>query len=144
MTSDELNKAIDECCADKELMLSFITHHEKAVPYIGWYWREVNFDTETYRFGVIPGEYKGFMENNKWDYGYAETTPEEWTAIKALLVVAVMKRIPEAFDLVWRAIQCVGNPLPAKCPATQPQPGLPITLSCIQVEGHEGEHEFAL
>lgn len=41
---------------------------EKRVPYIGWFWRHIEFSNPK----QIPigdcGEFIGFMANNKWDY----------------------------------------------------------------------------
>lgn len=50
--------------------------HERAVPYMGWYWRAVDFAR-----GKIPiafGEgYVACCANNKWDHDEREMTPDE-------------------------------------------------------------------
>jgi hypothetical protein len=65
--------------------------HGKRVPYIGWYWRNVDFATGKY----IPigdcGEFIGFMENNKWGYASRILTPDE--------VEKVTKIVCKAYDL---------------------------------------------
>lgn len=116
----------------------------KAVPYIGWFWREVDFDAEGYEFGVIPGEFIGFMENNKWDYGYTrKTSPEEWAEIKRLIGELVNEPTKERAGAVWGAIQAVGN-VPIRCSDKKPS-GIPgMIVRCIQPTGHDGEHVHAL
>lgn len=58
---------------------------DKRVPYIGWYWRSVDFASDE---PYIPighcGEFIGFMENNKWDYPQRAMTPEE---VQQVLVI---------------------------------------------------------
>ena len=89
LTSEELNDGIRTFCDDGPNVPG-LSQHGKCVAYIGWYWRDVAFDDTGYRFGVIPGAFAGFMENNKWGYEYTdETTPEQWTAIKEHLSNAV-------------------------------------------------------
>ena len=63
--------------------------HGKRVPYIGWFWRSVDFASpEPY----IPigncGEFVGFMESNKWDYPQRDLTPEEAEQVIAIVVEA--------------------------------------------------------
>jgi hypothetical protein len=49
-SSDELNEKIELLeKAHRELELC----GGKIVPYIGWYWRKVDFDSKTYNFGII-------------------------------------------------------------------------------------------
>jgi len=61
----------------------------KAVAYIGWYWRSVDF-TKPFNLGVCfcqpsmfegPGNFVGFMENNKWDYVEYTVTQEQYQEI---------------------------------------------------------------
>jgi hypothetical protein len=55
-----------------------VRDHDKRIPYIGWFWRDVDFAS---REPYIPigncGEFIGFMENNKWDYPQRRLTPDE-------------------------------------------------------------------
>lgn len=39
----------------------------KSVPYIGWFWREINFHSKYIPIGNC-GEFIGFMANNKWGH----------------------------------------------------------------------------
>lgn len=117
MTSEELNKRIAEIC-DGESGISFEAFGGKIVPYIGWYWRNVNFDAEDCIFGIIPecedepfgephGTLIGFMENNKWGYDAVFAKGEVWKEIRRLLEVAVTEMTNESFRAVNDAIQAL-------------------------------------
>ncbi len=109
MTSDELNRAIAELCNDEQYKVRGLEDTGKCIPYIGWYWRYVDFDDYPYMFGIIPGEFKGFMENNKWGYDYAIPTEEQSRHIRALLEKAVQNPSNETLQAVFDAIQQVGE-----------------------------------
>lgn len=57
----------------------------KTLPYIGWYWREVNFNRRLW-LGICPivgGERLiGFMPRNKWGYPSFELSPDEDAQVK--------------------------------------------------------------
>lgn len=87
MDSTTLNERMREVADDGD----FEAFGGKAVPYIGWYWRDVDFDADHCYLGVIPsgadGNYKplvGFMENNKWGYDGFRVDGKAWTEIRAL------------------------------------------------------------
>lgn len=131
MTSKELNAAIvslDDLPNAHELRSR--DQMEKIVPYIGWFWRSVDFDAPAYSFGVIPAGTPaytmsdgngtesygprsdapcvGFMENNKWDYPYTrETTTEEWADIKRRLIALCECPTPENAESVRAAINAI-------------------------------------
>lgn len=99
MNSAELNEELRKIVDEPELY-GYEAFGGKAVPYIGWYWRDVDFDSPgPYAFGVLPvyegtlddndKPRAGFMENNKWGYEYVTATPEQWAHIKELLVAVV-------------------------------------------------------
>lgn len=113
MNSEELNDKISKICDDNSLYESF---GGKCIPYIGWYWRTVDFDSEIYDcFGILPVIYNdvdsnnkervGFMENNKWDYKYADCSHEDWVEIKNLLEIAVTNTTTETLKAVDDKIQ---------------------------------------
>lgn len=109
MTSEELNQRVKQVCDEVDVFEAF---GGKCIPYIGWYWRDVDFDAETYRFGVIPdgdGSLIGFMENNKWGYSRVEADETEWAEIKQLLVEAVTDSTVEKLGTVNSAIQTLGR-----------------------------------
>ena len=56
----------------------------KRVPYVGWFWRYVNFVDADFVIGDCV-DFVGFMENNKWGYRQRRLTPEE-----ASLVVGIV------------------------------------------------------
>ncbi len=102
MNSETLNKKISELCDRDDLAII----GGKCIPYIGWYWRDVDFDAKTYQFGIITGGYMGFMENNKWGYeSTRDLTPKEWETVKKLLVKAVENPTKETTSRVWDYIQ---------------------------------------
>lgn len=59
----------------------------KRVPYIGWFWRNVDFANGTFYIGDC-GEFVGFMENNKWDYPERPLTPDEAAQVTAIICEA--------------------------------------------------------
>lgn len=61
---------------------------QKFIPYMGWYWRDLDFANGRYPVGR-SGEYIGFMANNKWDYPERELTPEEATQVTEIVCNAV-------------------------------------------------------
>lgn len=110
MTSDELNQELSSIEVDKEGL--FCAFGGKVLPYIGWYWRKVNFDQLTYRFGVIPPgadentvPIVGFMEADKWDYPLIETTPQQWQEIKRLVISVVDNPSHDTLSALNDAIQ---------------------------------------
>lgn len=48
----------------------------KSIPYIGWFWRQVDFVNKSVSIGDC-GEFIGVMENNKWDYRGRLMTEQE-------------------------------------------------------------------
>lgn len=58
----------------------------KPVPYIGWFWRNVDF-TQPISLGHIPESFSGFMENNKWGYcSWTITEQQQDTLIQLLQI----------------------------------------------------------
>lgn len=111
MNSQELNARIREFDDHPEKCGGFDAFGGKPIPYVGWFWREVDFDREgTFCFGVIPacdgdGDLVGFMQDNKWGYPYVVAEPGQWEKIKALVVAAVSEPAAEKFEAVNDAIQ---------------------------------------
>lgn len=122
MTSRELNAAMckfDNPLNHQEIVVRGLEGTGKIIPYIGWYWRDVDFDAKSHQFGIIGDlpltsqileleevKFTGFMENNKWGYDLTrETTVEEWHLIKLALEVAVRYPRSETFQAVFDMIQ---------------------------------------
>jgi hypothetical protein len=61
--------------------------HGKRLPYIGWYWRSVDFARKRITVGDC-GDFIGFMENNKWGHPERDLSPDECDHV---------------IDLLWRA-----------------------------------------
>jgi len=109
MDSNEINRRIS---ALDEQDLPFEAFGGKAIPYVGWFWRRVDFDTEDHSFGVIAGcnecsaaPIVGFMENNKWGYDYVFADKPQWANIKALIVTALEDLTADNLTAVNGAIQ---------------------------------------
>lgn len=79
----------------------------KAIPFIGWFWRNVDFDRTPYSFGVIPDNppLVGFMQNNKWGYGYAHASAKQCLEIRGLIEQALISMEHDDFKAVDDAIQ---------------------------------------
>ncbi len=105
-SSDELNKKIEQS-EDQHGELEVIGG--KIIPYLGWYWRRVNFDSKTYNFGIIdddPEGFVGFCENNKWNYPLTDQLkPEEWAQVRYLLERLVDNPNKETVKDLWDYIQ---------------------------------------
>lgn len=115
MTSEELNKKIAEVCDDE--FIGFDALGGKVVPYIGWFWRQIDFDDMTgHSFGILPvltgldpndSPRVGFMANNKWGYEYVEADATEWATIKDSLIVAVQTKSVSDFKTANDLIQAL-------------------------------------
>lgn len=62
----------------------------KRLPYIGWFWRHIEFSAPT----SIPigncGQFVGFMANNKWDYPSRHLTSDEAAHVIAIVDEAML------------------------------------------------------
>ena len=116
MTSEELNARLREI-EDESERYGYEAFGGKAIPYIGWYWRDVNFDHDgKYPFGILPimdgldandTPRVGFMENNKWDYEYVYAAAEQWAEIKRLLTEVAQRPCRETLAAADAAIQAL-------------------------------------
>lgn len=109
MDSKELNRRIREI--DESDDPPYICFGGKVIPYIGAFWRDVDFDAECAVFGIIPQDLDddvplvGFMENNKWGYESYIVKGETWQNIKRLIEKAVKEPTYENWKAVDEAIQ---------------------------------------
>jgi hypothetical protein len=109
MNSKEINEAIckidEDGLSKQNIYKSSIG--EKIIPYIGWFWRNIDFDADSVWLGVLP-EYKsqfekndkvrcGFMENNKWGYEEFEVKGSEWQHLKELIIIALKNQTEDNF-----------------------------------------------
>ena len=62
--------------------------HGKRVPYMGWFYRHMEFSEGRLPLGFNSG-YVAFMANNKWDYHERYTTPEEFERIMVYIDAAM-------------------------------------------------------
>jgi hypothetical protein len=76
MLNAEYNTFISGC-ADKD--------DSKRVPYIGWYWRDVDWSDLEHIPVASCGEFIGFIMNNKWGYEQRYLTKDE--AVKVVEII---------------------------------------------------------
>lgn len=86
----ELNRFVSSYADYDEDETGSTPRFDKRVPYIGWYWRSVDFTNNRIYIGHC-GEFVGFMENNKW--GYPERMLDDNEAEKVVALVC------EAYEL---------------------------------------------
>lgn len=106
MDSAELNHRVSDVCDDEVYAVNGLEGTGKCIPYIGWYWRTVNWDSPDYWFGDC-GEFVGFMENNKWGHPYVYANPDQWVRIKALVIAAIEQPTNTTLQMVFDAIQAL-------------------------------------
>ncbi len=116
MTSAELNEKLASI-SDEDEKYGYEAFGGKAIPYIGWYWRSVDFDAvDGYLFGILPVvdgldsndvPRVGFMENNKWDYDHVRATEAQWSEIKRLLIAVAKNPCRETLSAADYAIQAL-------------------------------------
>jgi hypothetical protein len=104
MRNSTLNKKI-EALDDQAYLyqVAGLAQHGKTIPYLGWYWREVDF-SKPVTLGD-GGSFIGFMENNKWGYPEWQATKEQSQAIRAMLEDAVTVPTTEKLQAVFDYIQ---------------------------------------
>src|SRR6476659_904452 len=88
----------------------------KRIPYIGWFWRSVDFANEYYIIGDCK-DFIGFMENNKWGYAERRLTPEESQKVTKIVLAAftasreggilsdIIKNTNKQLDKLWLLLQ---------------------------------------
>lgn len=78
--------------------------HGKRVPYIGWFWRHIEFS----ELNCIPigdcGDFVGFMANNKWDYPERYLTEGEAKRVIGIIDEAIaLSQKGGAVSEIWKA-----------------------------------------
>lgn len=97
--NDHLNGFVSDWADRKDddapPLAGLLTHNEsgKRIPYIGWYWRDVDFAAKRITIADC-GDFIGFCENNKW--GYDERYLEEAEA-------------DQVIALLWKALTAHGT-----------------------------------
>ena len=104
MNSAELNKRIADLCDNEAYVVRGLEGTGKCIPYIGWYWRTVDFDRETDSLGDC-GDFVGFMERNKWGYSYVAVDKARWAQLKSLLEAVVLEPSSASLQAVFDFMQ---------------------------------------
>jgi hypothetical protein len=113
LTSNEINEIIANWEGRDDM--PYECFGGKAIPYIGWYWREVDFDDDYCWFGIMP-PYENllernevarvcFMQNNKWNYPELKISGIDWKNLKNLIEVAVIEPTYDNLKAVDDAMQ---------------------------------------
>lgn len=74
LVNNILNSEIDADYKERE---KDIHGHGKRIPYIGWYWRNIDFFNNNVCIGDC-GKFIGIMQNNKWGYPERVLTEQEY------------------------------------------------------------------
>ena len=108
-----LNKQIEKL--DSGESLAYEPFGGKVIPYIGWYWRTVDFTAKDYSFGILPvcdnifeendKPRVAFMENNKWGYDYCYCPPEKWNELIVAIKQSLKSRTKDHFVKIESIMQ---------------------------------------
>lgn len=109
MNDDDLNEFISKLSEDGDMENIIppgsLGGSGKLIPYIGWYWRRIDFDNIT--LGDC-GSFIGFMGNNKWDYKEWIISGEQAGTIRQACIALVGNPSQENYDNLFKLIQgCV-------------------------------------
>jgi len=111
--------------------------HGKRVPYIGWFWRSVDFANSSYTIGDC-GDFIGFMENNKWGYVERRLTPDE--AAKVTKIICKAHDLDHAGGLLSDVVETTQKKLAELWPLLQ---SFPMTVEGFWIHGIQGKVAFA-
>ncbi|MDB5733325.1 MAG: hypothetical protein JWQ03_3220 [Variovorax sp.] len=105
MTYEEMNNKLDEISEDTDTfnVEPLTANHDKVLPYIGWFWRDVDFDSRI-TLGDC-GKFVGFMESNKWGYPEGEVTEEQDAEIKRQILDICMEPTNEKLQKFYDFLQ---------------------------------------
>mgnify|MGYP006353365305 CR=1 FL=1 len=76
----EVNSFLSHICDNEDHAITW----GKAIPYIGWFWRDCDFYNKTINIGNC-WYFIGIMENNKRDYPERELTEKEFDQVMKLI-----------------------------------------------------------
>jgi len=109
VVNDALNRLISQNDNNAE------NDTEKPVPYIGWYWRSINFfDQGDCSIAVTHDGYVGFCQNNKWDYEERTLTEAELLTFRNMIWEAYQLdhkggQLSEIMKATRKAIKAAGD-----------------------------------
>lgn len=102
MTSKEINTGITLL---DNIEISGI---DMPIPYMGFFWREVDFDKFIiygYQFGADHNNNIAFMQSNKWDYDYVSATPAQCIDIKAAIINILVHPTKETVAILYSLLE---------------------------------------
>ncbi len=110
MDSKTLNDKIAELDGDERFEVKGLEGSGKCIPYIGWFWRTVDF-THAIHLGYTNEKgydfpaFVGFMQNNKWGYPTFKCTLAQTQQVEELLIEAVEKPSNKTLQAVFDYMQ---------------------------------------
>ena len=118
----KLDRFLDD--APENLVPPGLAGTGKLFPYVGWFWRPVEWDrgckrgyslyipcdpASRYDPDDMPGDeepdFIGFMENNKWDYATKWCTADAFRLIRRAFEAAVLDPTLESLTTAFQAVQ---------------------------------------
>jgi hypothetical protein len=85
--------------------------HGKALPYLGWYWRSVDW-TRPVSIGN-GGGLVGFMESNKWGYESRTLAAADQDALLPLIAGIVAEPAPDRLAELWSFLRAAWDRAPS-------------------------------
>lgn len=108
LSSDQLNEILTDLADNEGYDVRGLEGTGKCIPYVGWYWRQVDFDADAGYLGDC-GQFVGFMQKDKWGYGYIIVKGEKWARVKQLLRAAVADPSDTTLQAVFDYMQGLAN-----------------------------------
>jgi len=118
MKSGKINAAIrrieDTMAKKDKWAIKGLEETGKCIPYIGWYWRDVDWDASCITLGILPpcdnplestGGFIGFMENNKWGYEQFLITDEAKDGLRKMVEDTLIGQSNKKFQALFDYIQ---------------------------------------
>lgn len=102
-TSDEMNKWLDSVANYS------LPPYGKRVPYLGSYWRPIDFSTKRLPISSIPlgpnGQMNGFAAKSSGNYARRDTTDDEYDKIMAFIEKARSGDLDAGMQELWDYMQ---------------------------------------
>lgn len=110
MDSDELNRLIGALDENPNLRApdELARKTGKLVPYLGWWWRAVDWDRDSIYLSFHGGIW-WFCQNDKWGYPGAYTTGGGASVVRRFAELLVRDPTDATLDAFFKVIQVAGE-----------------------------------
>lgn len=118
MKSEKINLAIrrieDIMAKNEKWSVKGLEDTGKCIPYIGWYWRDIDWDAPSITLGVLPScedpnepteGFIGFMKVNKWYYEEFSVTGEVKNKLREMVEHTIIGQSNEKFQVLFDYMQ---------------------------------------